>query len=274
MRGYAQRDLVGLMTAMAHDKIHHIMARTTRLGLTPMEQRGMLVLLAASFFVLAIFGVPQVDRGQGSVEVAFSDPSPVGMAIVPASCPSSPHSSGECSSCTVGYFCSGSDRYYRNASCATSFIERCQHGCANGLCLDAELTGDSGSCTPQYFCFGADLYYRSSQCADSFIQTCFYGCTAGSCNVAPAGTLNIQVSPALVRTGNPTTVSWTSSGMASCTVAEDNPGINDVWSGTSGTQQSGIITQRTTYTLTCRDEENEVYTDTATVNILFVFEET
>ena len=244
------------------------------LDTTSREMRGMLIILVGALVVLAFLGVPQSRSAFTSVEVQYDDRSVQGMQIVPASCPSSPHSSGECSGCSVGYFCSGSDRYYRNASCTASFIERCQHGCANGLCLDFVPTSDTGSCTPQYFCFGADLYYRSSQCADSFIQTCFYGCTAGSCNIAPAGTLNIQVSPALVRTGNPTTVSWTSSGMVSCTVAEDNPGINDVWSGTSGTQQSGIITQRTTYTLTCRDEGNDVYTDTATLNILFVFEET
>ena len=34
------------------------------------------------------------------------------------------------------------------------------------------------------------------------------------------------------------------------------------------------ITQRTVYTLTCRDEDDNVYTDTATVNVLPVFEET
>lgn len=257
------------------------MARDMRhiLGMSSRELRGVLVILTAALTALVIIGMPQSRTGTSSVEVRFADMSPKGMAIVPASCPSSPHDgSFGCSSCVAGYYCSGSVRYYRSATCAQNFVETCEYGCSNGMCLERAncASGDTsclGQCTPQYFCFGADQYYRSSQCDDSFIQKCFYGCTLGECNIAPAGTLNIQVSPALVRTGTPTTVSWTSSGMSSCTVTEDNPTISDTWGESTGSQQSSPITQRTTYTLTCFDEDNKVYTDTATVNILFVFEE-
>lgn len=249
-----------------------------RSELTARETRGLLVILAGAIAALAIMGFPQERAAFSSVEVQYDDRSVLGMQIVPASCPSSPHSGDSCSSCTPGLYCVGSDVYFRTASCTSEFRERCPYGCRDGACLPPPECepGDErcGSCTPQYFCFGADLYFRNSQCADSFIQTCFYGCTAGSCNLAPAGTLNIQVSPALVRPNVRTTVSWTSSGMESCTVSEDSPSFNDAWSGLTGTQQSSGITQRTTYTLTCRNEEGGVFTDTAVVNILPVFEET
>jgi hypothetical protein len=236
------------------------------------------VILAGAITALAVMGFPQERSAFSSVELKFADGSVQQMQIVPASCASTPHPNEQCNSCTPGYYCVGNERYYRTRTCTSSFVERCPYGCRNGACLpppECEL-GDPGcgSCTPQYFCFGADLYFRNSQCADSFIQACFYGCTAGSCNLAPAGTLNIQVSPALVRPNERTTVSWTSSGMASCTVTEDSPAFNDTWSGLTGTQQSSAITQRTTYTLTCRNEEGTVFTDTAVVNILPVFQET
>ncbi len=249
--------------------------------LSSRESRGVLIILAGALVTLAILGIPQSSAAFSSVEVQYSDDSKGGMRIIPASCPSSPHGGGDddCNKCTAAYFCVGSLRFYRSAACTTTFVENCPYGCSNGTCLPAPECdpGDSdclSQCTPQYFCFGNDLHFRSSRCVDTVIQTCDYGCSAGACNLAPTGTLNIQVSPSVVRIGEPTTVSWTSSGMESCAVTEDSPQFNDTWNTVTGTQQSSDITQRTIYTLTCSDVEGRVYTDTATVNILPVFEET
>ena len=253
--------------------------KNTGIDFSSRESHGMLIILAGAIVTLALLGIPQSRAAFSSVEVQYADNSTGGMRIIPASCPSSPHGGSDCTTCTAAYICVGSDRYYRSAACSNTFVENCPYGCSNGLCLPAPDCPASnpnclGACTPQYFCFGNNLHFRSSQCADTFIQACAYGCSAGACNIAPAGTLDIQVSPSVVRIGDPTTVSWTSSGMEACSVTEDSPEFNDAWSGVTGSQGSSDITQRTVYTLTCRDEDDNVYTDTATVNVLPVFEET
>lgn len=264
------------------------MARATpkRFGIPANEFRGMLIIFLAGLIALAILGIPEAHRPFASVETGFTDSSIAGLQIVPASCPSNPHTFGECSggggmpppTCTAGFFCVGNQRYYRNASCAQSYVEFCAYGCVNGYCLERPECPEGGTscntqCIPQYYCFGNDLYFRDSQCGEGFIQTCYYGCDSGACNVAPAGALDIRVSPSLVRQGESTTVTWTSSGMVSCVVSEDAPGLNDRWTTLNGTQLSGPITQQTTYTLSCLDEDDDVFTDTARVNILPVWEE-
>lgn len=70
-----------------------------------------------------------------SSEVRFSDASSrSGLSIVPASCPSYPHTEGECN-CTPAYYCSGDDRWYIDATCVDSFVETCPYGCSGGVCL-------------------------------------------------------------------------------------------------------------------------------------------
>jgi hypothetical protein len=93
-------------------------------------------------------------------------------------------------------------------------------------------------------------------------------CVGGQCiNLPPeadAGEGEIQVSPARVRSGETTMVTWNSEGFSSCQVTENNLGIDDAWSGLSGMRESSPIGQRTTYLLRC----DGINVDTATVNML------
>ena len=140
---------------------------------------------------------------------------------------------------------------------------------------DPHYAGECGSippCTAQYYCSGIDLYYRNSSCVSNLIQTCAYGCSGGACIGAPTPTPegSLSASPRLLRSGATTQISWTTSGVTSCTVAGSN---GDSWTGTSGTQTTSPITQQTTYTLSCGGEYG-TFTDTEIVNIIPVFEET
>ncbi len=129
---------------------------------------------------------------------------------------------------------------------------------------------------------GDDRWLKNTQCVDSFSATCAWGCINGQCLPAPEGLLSIRALPSLVRSGEVTTVTWTAEDVQSCTIDENNPNINDAWSGAtigcadgvcSGSHESGSIAQQTRYTLRCTGLDDEMYTDTATVNILPVFKE-
>jgi len=56
-------------------------------------------------------------------------------------------------------------------------------------------------------------------------------------------------------------------------VTEDNPDINDSWTGATGTRTSSAITQLTTYTLRCIDLTGEEFLDYAKVNVIPIWEE-
>ncbi len=240
----------------------------------------MMVILLGSLIALAILGFPEARQPFASVETAFTDGSVAGFQIVPASCPSNPHTTSDCTTCTPEFICIGSDRYYRNSDCSERFVETCQYGCTNGQCIEppeCEI-GDpdcESVCSPDYFCSGDDLYFRDSSCTENFVRTCAAGCTNRACNEVPSNptSLDIQASPSVVRQGETTTVSWTSTRMASCEVTENNPYITDTWDGTTGSELSGEITQQTTYTLACIDALGNTLTDTARVNILPAWEE-
>ena len=80
----------------------------------------------------------------------------------------------------------------------------------------------------------------------------------------------IKVQPNLVRSGDPTVVTWTTAGISSCTVTSDG---GDSWSGTSGTKNSKPILQRTIFTLTCPLDALTSLTATAQVDVAPVFQE-
>jgi hypothetical protein len=116
--------------------------------------------------------------------------------------------------------------------------------------------------------------HRDAQCTESTVQTCSYACSGGACILPPEGQGNITVTPGLLRPGETTTVAWTTNDMNSCTVTENNPEITDSWTGTTGSEESGEITEQTTYTLQCSIEGGGTFTDRATVNIIPAFCET
>ena len=117
------------------------------------------------------------------------------------------------------------------------------------------------------------IFRSGPQCAETFVQSCSYACSGGACLLPPGGIGNITATPSLVRTGQTSTINWTTSGMTACSVAENNPTIADAWTETNGTEQSSPITEQTIYTLSCSVEGGGTFTDTATINIVPVFQE-
>ncbi|MBI5645080.1 hypothetical protein HY970_03195 [Candidatus Kaiserbacteria bacterium] len=63
---------------------------------------------------------------------------------------------------------------------------------------------------------------------------------------------------------------WSTQQTQSCTVTGTN---GDSWSGTAGTQTSNPITARTVYTLACTGLDGGHPSRSATVNIIFTFDE-
>lgn len=148
--------------------------------------------------------------------------------------------------------------------------------CPAGYTVNAQGTAciPPGQCTPQYFCQGKDLYQKvGAQCTNQFVQACAWGCSGADCLPPPSPQGNITATPSLVHTGETSEISWTSQYTSSCTVTEDNPDINDSWTGITGTKPSSGITQQTIYTLRCIGLDSSTFVDTTKVNIVPVFEE-
>jgi hypothetical protein len=237
--------------------------------------------------LFAMFNFTDSRTPMASSETRFVEFSEGGLQIVPASCPSNPHTDNECT--IIGYsqgsygsysqasYGNGTDcplGYSPDATGTGCYFTGCPQGyiLQGGQCVPAE---NPGQCTPTYFCMGNNQYQRTAQCAESLVQYCAFGCSGAGCLSAPPGQGNIIVTPSLVRSGERTTVSWTTSGMVdeSCYVIENNPEITDTGSGESNSFLSSPIRQQTSYTLTCTKEDESVFTDSATVNVIPVFEE-
>ena len=333
----------------------------------------------AALCTLVIVGVVFSDRLReplASAETRFVEVSPAGLHIVPASCPSTAHASGECSgpsscnltvspssissggqSVTLSWtaqnyeYCpsdwkSGASAQSGSGSCQsnppisgniTATETRCyanidpksgqsqgetcitqtrgagesygsvdvpsgstidttssdakgvvyynlkvNYGMGNVSCRSWTTIGTQPSqpippqgptCSAQYYCSGNDLYYRNAQCGESFVQNCAWGCAGGGCYPPPPPTGSIKATPSVVRSGNTSTISWTTEYTESCTVTEDNGEINDAWDGPNGTQTSSRLTQQTVYTLRCIGLDGSEFVDSAKVNIIPVWEE-
>lgn len=83
-------------------------------------------------------------------------------------------------------------------------------------------------------------------------------------------TLDIAAKPALVRSGDTTSVEWTALGVSSCTVTGSN---GDAWTGLTGTFASKPIFSATTYTLRCLLDGTDELSATATVIPAPIFQE-
>ncbi len=202
------------------------------------------------------------------------------------------------STCTPEYFCAnGSNRFYRDAECRTTFIRSCPVTLVGGGCSATSCLAEGQppvpppspvpppptprSCIAGYFCVGNDLYYRSArgfdsggqvggQCSDSLVQRCSYQCAGGACVAAPPSEASIAASPHLVRQSGTTVVSWNAANVRACSVAGTN---GDSWTGTSGSRTSSPIAYATTYTLSCVGLDDSTITDTAVVTVLPVWQE-
>ncbi|MBI4094116.1 hypothetical protein HY417_04080 [Candidatus Kaiserbacteria bacterium] len=150
------------------------------------------------------------------------------------------------------------------------------HVCPAGTAANAQGTACvpiEGQCTPSYFCQGNDLYRRTAQCTNQFVQACTWDCLGGACLPPPPPEGNITATPSLVHAEETSQVSWTTQYTTSCTVSENNPEINDAWTGVSGTRTSSPLTLQTIYTLRCTGVDSSIFTDSVTVNIVPIFEE-
>jgi hypothetical protein len=143
-------------------------------------------------------------------------------------------------------------------------------GCPAGYTHQAgECRIQEAQCRQSNFCVGDNLFQRTAQCAESLVRRCVFGCANNNCNVAAANSGNIIAVPALVRSGEPSQISWDTSDLENCTVA----GNGDSWSGPRGTEMSGEIHEKVTYVLQCEKADDSAFTDSVTVNILPIFQE-
>lgn len=190
----------------------------------------------------------------------------------PGTPPSIPPGPGN--TCPIGYtLCIGNQ-------CSEQNYGRCVYsGCPDGFRLEGgQCVPNAGAQCGGFFCSGSDLYERyqsNGQCLSRMNQRCAFGCSAGGCIAAPPGEGNITVSPALIRSGESTTVTWTTNGMVedSCTVSDNNPDIAVSDTRSSGSLVAGPIRQQTSFTIRCTKQDESIFSDSATVNIIPVFQE-
>src|SRR3989344_3041438 len=245
-----------------------------------------------------------------SSEVQFTDSSASGLAIVPASCPSSPHYAGECDPSPVCNAPAVAALFGVNwpepAICANgaSNYPTCTFPpstCANGASNYPTCTFPPSTCAN-----GASNYptctFPPSTCANgasnyptcTFAPTCtllrycvgtslwlrnsvcstslIEACSNDCGCVLSPSVIVWQVRPTLVQSGERVNVNWDTKNVKSCTVSSTNP-PGDIWSGKSGSQISGSIKGSTIYTLRCTGLDNSPVTRSTTVNIIPIFQE-
>jgi len=171
----------------------------------------------------------------------------------------------------------------------------CSSNSVSRSCNNGTLSGSSAyqyatcSCAEIDYCSGQTITHRSVGCVDTAVSTCtspafctdgFNYCkySAPSFNAASGGlTGHLQVTPSIVRTGDPSKVYWNVSNVWSCSVTENNSTISDVWStraSVTGGNTTSALRQQTVYTLSCNPYPEHTFTpETATVNIVPVFNE-
>ena len=163
-----------------------------------------------------------------SVEVNFTDASAQGLAIVPASCPSNPHYSGQCgSSCTPSVTC-------LNANTVKSVSSNC--------------AVQTTACPTYWSCSAGGCVQPPSPSIKSFGARSPTGQQFTSSG-------HLEAHPTLVRSGNTTNLYWNVENVTSCTVTSAN---GDSWSCGGSTCSSGPdgattrpLPNETTYTLSC-----------------------
>lgn len=123
-------------------------------------------------------------------------------------------------SCTPQNLCSGSNIYFRDASCNDSLVERCDYGCSSGVCNPPPPIG--------------------------FISFDAIGISGPF-----TATGHLQARPLLLRGGDSTRLYWQASNISSCSVSGTN---GDAWaggfSGPTG-RITSAINGETTFTLSC-----------------------
>ena len=228
-----------------------------------------LVLLLAILSLVIIWGSGQPFLGgfttSDSIEVGIATQSPLGERggfAIPASCPSYAHNPGECTppsfTATSGSG-SGSNVYINEGGSAT-----------------LEWSGvSSSSCSGVNFSTGGAVSGSAEVTPSSTTQYTVICSNGGEASVTVTvlhPDLSITATPSLLQSGDTTSIAWSASSVNSCSVSEDNSGITDSWSGTSGTQISSPITEQTIYTLSCVTDGGAV-AESVTVSLIPIFQE-
>ena len=219
------------------------------------KQNSRAALAIFGLLMLLAFGFSSKEPFHSS-EYRFSDNTSHGLAIMPASCPSDPHYSGDCSD---------------NPTCPAGFTYDPASGECVGSC-PAGTTEVGGRCVPTscrgYYCQGNDLYYEHAsgdRCVWNKVQTCAYGCSGAACLPPPAPQIEIHARPSIVSAGDTSNISWSSHYTTSCTVSGDN---GDSWTGLTGEQVSKPIVRQTIYTLVCDGVDGSSKSASVTINII------
>jgi len=182
-----------------------------------------------------------------------------GLCVTASTSNSTNNTNGQCTSQNVCY----ADGDVHD-SCTGSLLQTCQYGCTNGVC--------NATCSPHNACQSDGNLHNS--CTGALIAMCKWGCAGNYCNSAPQGLISaFTVSPALVKSGNTSTATWTVKHVTDCNVTATN---GDHWqSSGDGTYREGTshINGQTTYTLACTGLDGGAVTAKAVVNILPAFDE-
>jgi len=208
-----------------------------------------------------------------SSEVAFTDTSPQGGKVVPASCPSNTHFPGECSYSEAAYYSEGG--YYSEGSYAPSnpafSCEPQQINQGQPVTLSWQCSDSTGSAGVNFSTGGAvsgevtinpsvDTTY-SIQCSNGGTATC-------SVDVLDPS-ISIDADPERVRSGETALITWSGVNVNTCVVR----GPNDFYAeSTAGSQESEEITEQSTFTLVCENDAG-VLTDSVIVRLIPGFEE-
>jgi hypothetical protein len=226
------------------------------------------VLVGAGLFLV---GTETEERS--SVEVAVSEMSPRGIeggAVIPASCPSYAHATGQCTppTFTVSYLGDGGSGGSGDGGSSITINEgdavELEWACSSDHNTDSSglnfSTGGALSGTEEVT--PADDATYSITCNDS-------GTTADVEVTVLHPSLSLSASPTRVRAGNASTITWSASEVDSCSVTGPAGAFA---SGTSGSQSTGAISNQSVYTLTCQTEGGAV-SASVTVTIAPSFEE-
>ena len=270
------------------------------------KYRGAVSMLVVA--IVLIYLAAPASHSTRSSELAFTDASHSGLAIVPASCPSNPHRGEICGptpSCTESGSCSCPTGYtYLGGSCIVAGCPPahvcvvpppgCGSGgscsCPSGYTLEGAICvsiakhcppGDIGKypkcvCVPEPVCAGSSIINVCTGAPMGNPSTCSLptsaGCSAGRClPPPPADIVTWSVKPTLLQSGKPAKVTWEANHVKSCTVTGTNG--DGPWTGASGVQTSNPIIGQTIYTLSCVGFDSVTVTRTATVNIVPKFKE-
>ncbi|MBI2618291.1 hypothetical protein HYW58_02460 [Candidatus Kaiserbacteria bacterium] len=229
-------------------------------------QIGILLVVAIIFSVLA-GGIASIGgfSMENSVEVGVATLSPLGVSggfAIPASCPSYAHNPGECTPPTftaTGGSGSGSNIFINEGSSATLEWQ----GFSSSSCSGVNFS-TGGAVSGSAVVTPADTTQYTVICSNG-------GQSSVTVNVLHPD-LSITATPSLLQSGDTTSIAWFATSVNSCSVSENNSGITDSWSGTSGTQISSPITEQTIYTLTCLTDGGAL-SESVTVNLIPVFQE-